>query len=268
MTERFADLIGQVDVAFVVDTTGSMGPFIDAARQQIRTIAEEVAAKGDLDFRFAVVEYRDHPPQEPSFVERPYPFSDGDDLQTVLERLTPAGGGDAPEAVLDGLIAAANLQWRRNADRLCFLVGDAPPHGYEPEADTWPDGCPCRATPNGVVELLNGRTIRLHAITLTRNAALVRAFRELAEGTGGTLTEAPMDPYAAVRSTGDTLTGAGYAVEAGRMYMAAAEATGSYEPESVAEATGMPASLARSTVEYLRRRGIIAGTSDDGSTAV
>jgi hypothetical protein len=52
------------------------------------------------------------------------------------------------------------------------------------------------------------------------------------------------------------------------MYMAAAEATGSYEPESVAEATGMPASLARSTVDYLRRRGIIADTSDDGSTAV
>lgn len=257
MADRFADLIGQVDVAFVVDTTGSMGPFIDAAREQIRGIAEEVARAGDLDLRFAVVEYRDHPPQEPSFVARPYPFSDGDDLQMVLDRLTPAGGGDAPEAVLDGLIAAANLQWRQNADHLCFLVGDAPPHGYDRAADSWPEGCPCRATPNGVVELLNGRAVRLHAITLTRNEALVRAFRELAEGTGGTLTEAPMDPYAAVRSTGATLTGASYAVESARMYMAAAEATGSSDPATIAEATGMPDTLARSTADYLRRRGII-----------
>ena len=87
MSEEFADLVGQVDVAFVIDSTGSMGPFIEAARQHVRAIAEEVAAVGDLDLRFAVVAYRDHPPQEASWVTRVTPFGDGDDLQGALGQL-------------------------------------------------------------------------------------------------------------------------------------------------------------------------------------
>jgi hypothetical protein len=256
MSSRFADLVGQVDVAFVVDTTGSMGPFIDAAREHIRGIAEEVARAGDLDLNFAVVEYRDHPPQEVSFVARPYPFAEGEALQRVLDLLVPAGGGDAPEAVLDGLIAAANLQWREHADHLCFLVGDAPPHGYGESDDTWPHGCPCRATPNGAVELLNGRGIRLHAISLTANPATVRAFRELAEGAGGTLTEAPSDPYGAVHATGRGLYAASAMVDAGREYLMAAEATGSYDPEVLAAHLDASKETVEGVAMYLRRRGL------------
>jgi hypothetical protein len=256
MSDRFAALIGQVDVAFVVDTTGSMGPFIDAARDHIRAIAEEVACTGDLDLRFALVEYRDHPPQETSFAARPYPFADGEQLQRVLDLLVPAGGGDAPEAVLDGLIAAANLQWREHADRLCFLVGDAPPHGYGESGDAWSHGCPCRATPNGVIELLNGRRIRLHTISLTANATLVRAFRELAEGADGSLTEAPSDPYGAVRATGVALSVTSEIVDAGRMYLTAAEAAGSYDPEIVAAHMAAPKEAVEGIARYLRRRGL------------
>lgn len=257
MSERFTDLVGQVDVAFVVDTTGSMGPFIATARAQIRAIAEEVARTGDLDLRFAVVEYRDHPPEEASYVARPHPFDDGDGLQRALDGLTPSGGGDAPEAVLDGLIAAADLQWRATADRLCFLVGDAPPHGYGEGSDTWPEGCPCRATPNGVIELLNGRRIGLHAVTLTAQESLVRAFRELAEGTGGTLTEAPSDPAGAVLYVESRLTMTSGIVEAGRAYLAAAEAAGSYDPDVLAPAMAMPAEATRGIAAYLKRRGVI-----------
>ena len=257
MTERFGDLVGQVDVAFVVDTTGSMGPFIDAARAHIRRLAEEIAAAGALDLQLAVIEYRDHPPQETSFVTRPHPFTDADGLQAALDLLIPAGGGDAPEAVLDGLVTAANLQWRPHADRLCFLVGDAPPHGYGEGGDGWPAGCPCRATPNGVVELLAGRAIRLHAIALTANPATVRAFRELAEGTGGTLTEAPSDPDRAVHATGATLTATSDMVEMARAYMVAAEEAGSYEPEHVAHFMAAPPEATRGVAAYLRRRGIL-----------
>lgn len=259
MSERFGDLIGQVDVVFVVDTTGSMGPFINAARGHIRAIADEVAHAGELSLQFALVEYRDHPPQEASFVVRPYPFTDGDGLQTALDLLVPAGGGDAPEAVLDGLIAAANLQWRPFADRLCFLVGDAPPHGYGEPDDAWPEGCPCRATPRGVVELLAGRTIRLHAIALTATPSVTHAFRELAEGTGGTLTEAPSDPHRAVHAAGLTLTATSDVVSASRAYLAAAEAVGSLDPERVAPAMAMPVEATKGIAAYLRRRGLLKG---------
>jgi len=257
MPDRFADLIGQIDVAFVVDTTSSMRPFIDAARQHVRRVAEEIGRSGDLDLRFAVVEYRDHPPQELSFVVRTHPFGDGDLLQQGLERLEPSGGGDAPEAVLDGLIEAANLQWRPSTDRLCFLVGDAPPHGYASTGDAWPRGCPCRATPNGVVELLGGHEIRLHAIALQRDPALVTAFRELSEGTGGTLTETHEDPRAAVAATAAPMAGASMTVGAARAYMAAAGVIGSLDLEAIAPAMGVPKKTAEGIASYLRRRGLL-----------
>ncbi|MGI8551588.1 MAG: vWA domain-containing protein [Dehalococcoidia bacterium] len=278
MVNRFADLAGLVDVAFVVDTTGSMGPFIEAARDNIRRVAEEVADLGDLDLHFAVVEYRDHPPQELSFVTRVYPFDDGDALQAVLNGLQPEGGGDAPEAVLDGLVAAANLAWRANADRLCFLVGDAPPHGYgqrvsppsgrrssrdsSSDDDAWPEGCPCRATPNGVVELLRGHNIRLHAISLTADSSQVAAFRELAEGAGGSLTEAPSDPLYAATSTGEALDRTSALVRASRSYLAAAAETGSSDSERIATHLGWTEEMTEGTAAYLRERGIMPDTGD------
>jgi hypothetical protein len=256
VSDRFADLVGQVDVAFVVDTTGSMGPFIEAARRHIRRLVEEIGEKGDLDLQFAVVEYRDHPQQEASFVTRPHPFGDGVSLQAALELLQPSGGGDGPEAVLDGLVAAANLQWRHEADRLCYLVGDAPPHGYAAGGDSWPHGCPCRATPNGVVELLRGRGIQLHAIALHSEPDLVRAFGELSEGCGGTLTETHDDPEQAVAAAAPPLTMAMRTIESARDYLTVADRVGSMDPEAIAPAMGVPKKTAEGIAAYLRRRGL------------
>lgn len=256
MSESFADLLGQVDVAFVVDTTGSMGPFIDEARRRIREIADAVAAADALDLRFAVVEYRDHPPQEESFIARPFPFTDSDGLQRILEGLQPVGGGDAPEAVLDGLVSAANLQWRTEADKLCFLVGDAPPHGSGGMGDHWPHGCPCRATPNGVVELFKGRDIRLNAVALTPEPALVASFRELAEATGGSFTEAAFDPERAVGRMGASLEATGMTVGMSRLYVETAERIGTYDPAEIAPAMAMPEDAAKGLLGYLRRRGL------------
>jgi hypothetical protein len=58
------DALNQLDLAFVVDTTGSMGAFIGAARQHmialLRSLTDGALTRPDL--RLAVVEYRDHPP--------------------------------------------------------------------------------------------------------------------------------------------------------------------------------------------------------------
>lgn len=52
-----------LDLAFAMDTTGSMGSYIDAARDNVRRITEEIVAKETCDVRLALVNYRDHPPQ-------------------------------------------------------------------------------------------------------------------------------------------------------------------------------------------------------------
>jgi hypothetical protein len=46
-----------------MDCTGSMGSYIESARQNIRSIVEEIVTSEKSDIRLALVEYRDHPPQ-------------------------------------------------------------------------------------------------------------------------------------------------------------------------------------------------------------
>ena len=46
-----------------MDCTGSMGSYIQQARQNIITISETIIAKEQADIRLAMIEYRDHKPQ-------------------------------------------------------------------------------------------------------------------------------------------------------------------------------------------------------------
>ena len=94
------DALNHVDLCFVVDTTGSMQPFISAAQMALLDTVEAPSAKGGVDIQIGLVEYRDHPPQEMSFVTRHYPLtSDLKKMRKVINGLRADGGGDHPEAV-------------------------------------------------------------------------------------------------------------------------------------------------------------------------
>jgi von Willebrand factor type A domain len=187
-----ADALNQADLAFVVDTTGSMGAFIDAAKRHMVALLRALTAEAatPIDLRLGVVEYRDHPPQDHSFVTRTHAV--GADLrkaQKVINGLAPAGGGDAPEAVYDGLRAACTeLEWRPHSRRLAVLVGDAPPHGTGCGGDGFRSGCPCGLTAERVTALLEEAGVTLYALGLT--AAVRPSFTQLATWTGGEYFEA------------------------------------------------------------------------------
>jgi Mg-chelatase subunit ChlD len=190
-----SDALQQVDLAFVVDTTGSMGSFIGVARQQmiamLRSLTE--AAPLPLELRLAVVEYRDHPPQDRSFVARAHRFTnDVRAAQKVIDGLKPEGGGDTPEAVYDGVVAAAEeLDWRPHSCRLAVLIGDAPPHGSGFPGDR---GCPCGLTAEDVTARLEQTGITLYAVGLTHGVR--SSFGQLATYTGGSYFEAQQSQQA------------------------------------------------------------------------
>lgn len=168
------DAINQVDLAFVVDTTGSMGPLIQTAQQQMIAMITTLVGTADIALRLAVVEYRDHPPQD-QMVYRVHPFSaDLAQAQTTINRLKAQGGGDAPEAVLDGVLAACReLKWRAHARRIAVLVGDAPPHAH----------CACGETIASVTAAAEQARVTLYALGLT--GAIAQPFGELSRLTGG-----------------------------------------------------------------------------------
>lgn len=173
-----------VDLAFVVDTTGSMGNLIAAAQKQMISMLGELTRAADIHLCLGIVEYRDHPPQD-CIVTRVHAFSE--DLQAaeqVIKQLHAQGGGDGPEAVLDGITAACReLAWWRYARRLMVLVGDAPPHGVRATGDAFARGCPCGETIASVTQLAEEQRITIHSLGLT--PAVSESFREISYLTGG-----------------------------------------------------------------------------------
>ena len=70
MTETgFEQALRQLDIVFVIDTTGSMQPCIDQVQQKLSHLAQTIAgASFRPDVAFGVVAYRDHPPEDDTYV--------------------------------------------------------------------------------------------------------------------------------------------------------------------------------------------------------
>lgn len=114
----------KVDLAFIVDCTGSMGPYIKQAQKHIRTIAETVARTA-FSVKLALVEYRDHPPQDPSFITRVHDFTNSlTEMKTWVDGMRASGGGDGPESVACALNEASRLSYRKDATKMCVLIGE------------------------------------------------------------------------------------------------------------------------------------------------
>jgi Mg-chelatase subunit ChlD len=120
----------RVEVVFVLDTTGSMGGLISAAKEKIWSIASTLAqAKQAPEISMGLVAYRD---RGDAYVTQVVDLDkDLDSMYAKLMQFRAAGGGDTPESVNQALDDAINkISWSQDAStyRVVFLVGDAPPH--------------------------------------------------------------------------------------------------------------------------------------------
>jgi len=120
----------QIEVVFVLDTTGSMGGLIAAAKEKIWSIASTMASSQNApDIKMGLVAYRD---RGDAYVTQTIALSsDLDSMYAKLMDFQADGGGDGPESVNQALHDAVhNMSWSQNPDtyKVIFLVGDAPPH--------------------------------------------------------------------------------------------------------------------------------------------
>ena len=118
-----------LDIVVVIDSTGSMERVIQEARNQISRMITTV---GGLvpNFRLGVVTYRDRGDEyltrQLSLTPNYYEAVD------FLDSLQADGGGDIPEAVLDGMKKAIrDMPWAGKAKRVVVLIGDARPHARD-----------------------------------------------------------------------------------------------------------------------------------------
>ncbi len=155
-----------VDLMYLVDTTSSTDLTLNAVRQDLGTVVDDLGAVG-LDANFGVAEFRDYPPDDYGNGESTdYPYKlrrtigpvDAS-LRAALNALKPNGGGDLDEAALTALYQSTTgvgqtldnvdnhrvqvirpgleAQYRPGSLRLAIVASDAAYH-KEPDYPTPP----------------------------------------------------------------------------------------------------------------------------------
>ncbi|WP_410494004.1 VWA domain-containing protein [Chryseobacterium sp. G0162] len=119
-----------LDLAFIVDATGSMGDEITYLQSELLDVLKKVEKKlaNTTDVRYGSVFYRD---QGDEYVTREFDFSDkAVNLVNFIKKQRAGGGGDFPEAVVEALDSSIDkLSWSKgNSTKIMFLILDAPPH--------------------------------------------------------------------------------------------------------------------------------------------
>jgi len=119
----------QVDLAFIVDATGSMYDELEFLKDDLQDVIQKVKSGNPvLTIKTAAVFYRD---KDDEYLVRHSGFTNNiNTTHSFIEMQEANGGGDFPEAVHDALeLAIEQLQWSSNAkSRIAFLLLDAPPH--------------------------------------------------------------------------------------------------------------------------------------------
>jgi len=119
----------RVELAFVVDATGSMGDEMEFLKSDLNDVIQKVKDNNsNLEIATASVFYRD---EGDDYVVKNSNFTTG--IFSTLAFITnqsAGGGGDFPEAVHTALNTTLDdLEWSEEArTRIAFLLLDAPPH--------------------------------------------------------------------------------------------------------------------------------------------
>lgn len=174
-----------VEVAFVLDTTGSMGPLIEGAKRKIWSIATSILdANPNAEIRMGLVAYRDIGDE---YVTKTFNLTtDIQDLYANLLQLRAQGGGDWPESVNEALeVGVTKLSWTQGPEtcRIMFLVGDAPPHMDYAQDTKYPE----------VIRMARERGITVNAVQAGGARDTERVWRDVAQRGDGRYIPIPQD---------------------------------------------------------------------------
>ncbi|MEX2193930.1 MAG: cutinase family protein [Thermoleophilaceae bacterium] len=213
-----------LDVAFLIDTTGSMSSAIHAARE----IADEAGtAIVDARGRVALTEYRDSFDAFVSRVVTPLTTDIGA-FRTGLNGLVASGGGDTPEALLHALMTTFNtLDWTPGATKAAVVLTDA---GYHD-----PDRAAGYTSADVVARSLEIDPVNVYPVV---PSFLTGVYEDLASRTSGKVIlntgdtrEALLDAVGEIRTRPTALLGYGdYVARPGETITF--DASGSYDVDS------------------------------------
>jgi hypothetical protein len=123
--------IADLDLVFVLDTTGSMRQEIADLQANLIGIVR-VLSRLAGSLRVGLVAFKDHGDEylTQQFPLRPMSEGNAAALVDFVGRLSAEGGGDDPEPVDEALRVALAMPWRAEAKGQIIIIGDAPAHAH------------------------------------------------------------------------------------------------------------------------------------------
>lgn len=163
----------EVNIVFVIDTTGSMDMYSNAVKERAIEFTEILKNK-DIDYKLGLVGFGDLYEKE-----RPVIHGFTDDIQKFQNRvknLPKNYGGDIPESSLDAIISALTLIDNRKSEtakNIFILITDAPPHVPTFDGKEVTDVC----------EMLKNKNVSTYVVA-RRDEASKMAYEPLTENDG------------------------------------------------------------------------------------
>ncbi|WP_328647635.1 VWA domain-containing protein [Amycolatopsis sp. NBC_00348] len=189
---------GPLDVTFVIDDTGSMGPALTNIKNELGNIATAVQTNSGNDYKLGLVTFKDNITVHSDLTAL--------NLATVtpqINALTATGGNNEPEASDEAVNTAVNNLpatgrpqvgnfagvWRSNATKMVILVTDARPGGFD---DAFAAADQANAHLRAVQAATKGIKISsVYVQTSTAYPVIPTIMQDYATTTGGTYAATP-----------------------------------------------------------------------------
>eukprot|EP01132_Coremiostelium_polycephalum_P007549 gene7549-9282_t len=173
-----------VQMAILMDCTGSMGPYIDQCKSKIDQLLDLLSkCFFDIILEVSFVGYRDY--SDPNRFEI-FQFTNNlPDLKKSIQNILAGGGGDTSEDIAGGLLKVLNLDWKNNFIKLLVHVADCPCHGLKyhniktPLFDSYLDGDIYGLVPENLITEIRQKGIDYKFVKLTNHTdVMLEIFKE------------------------------------------------------------------------------------------
>lgn len=124
------DVLGQADISFVIDSTGSMSDAINNVKENVAAFTDVLKKDHRVKVNYALIDFRDITSDglDSTVIAKNGTsawFTNASDFAEAVGGLSVNGGGDTPETPIDGLGAARNLIYRPLSQKYIILITDA-----------------------------------------------------------------------------------------------------------------------------------------------
>ena len=181
MISREVDSIGKainvekktsLDLLFIIDATGSMGPYIDQVKQNIINIMNRIPFEcPGININLGFIAYRDEYDIKRNDIVNIEFTQNFLQLENKIKNVFPVANTDYPEEVAWGIEKALEKNWESEA-RYSILIADAPCHGLkyhdtEVMDDEYPNGVPGRKNIEILIKELAEKNVSLYCVEIT-----------------------------------------------------------------------------------------------------